>query len=177
MVICCVKFLGTVVMITTLKEIGRILAILDDGVWLNNAKKEILDVSLFWSVYQHAFELILTSNVVLPSDERRLRRIKTVVSKNKFWQADLKQCKEMYLSGQFTAADLYHVIEGYNEEAEYIFIANHFSAFKEEANLSAAEIAKVMKINKNSVLSWIGHKRNMPKQAYKDAQKIFKNFR
>lgn len=164
-------------MAVLLREIGKLLAVLDEAVWMENAKKEVNDIVSFWSDYQYSFQSILNNNMSIPADEYKSRRVKSVLTKNKFWPSGLEGLKSLYKENQLSVQDLQLLMDGYNEEAENIFMANDFNRFKTLSNLSAQEISEVMNINKNSVLSWVGHKRNMPKQAYKDAKRLFKNFR
>ncbi|UUS62535.1 MULTISPECIES: hypothetical protein [unclassified Acinetobacter] len=160
-----------------LREVGRLIAVLDKSVWLKTPKKDNLDISIFWSNHSAAFEAVITGDFVIPADEYKQRRAKLILSKDKFWKSDIELIKKLYWSNELTIHDINLVFDGYQEEAENIAMAEDLSQMKEVLNLSASEIGKLMNINKNSVLAWISHKRNMPKQAYKEACEKLKNFR
>ena len=69
------------------------------------------------------------------------------------------------------------VFDAYIEEAKHIHIALQLEAYRDLNNITAQDIANLLSVNKNNVLAWISHKKNMPIQAYNEAKSKFLNFR
>lgn len=155
-----------------LNDLGRILAIQDSMLWIVDTKKEYENISSFWSENFPKLKSAIIQSFQSNGDSRKQNRLK-MLFKNNPCIDDLRDfdpsCLDISLIAQ--------IYDAYCDEAQNIQIALKVEHYRDSQGTTAQEIADILKVNKNNVLAWISHKKNMPKQAYNELKEKVRNFR
>lgn len=158
--------------IMILNDLGKILAIQDRELWIVDAKKEYEDISSFWSENFPKLNNAIITSFQTCGDSRKQNRLR-MLFRNNHCIDDLKAFDPSYLDQSLIT----QIYDAYCDEAQNIQIALKLENYRDTHETTAQEIADILKVNKNNVLAWISHKKNMPKQAYNELKERVKNFR
>ncbi|WP_151869220.1 hypothetical protein [Acinetobacter soli] len=155
-----------------LNDLGRILAIQDSTLWIVDTKKEYEDISSFWSENFPKLKCAIIRSFQSNGDIRKQNRLKMLFKNNPHID-ELKNLDPSCLDISLIA----QIYDAYCDEALNIHIALKVEDYRDNHGTTAQEIADILKVNKNNVLAWISHKKNMPKQAYSELKEKVLNFR
>lgn len=164
-------------MVMVLRNLGKILAVQDEDLWSANAKMKYEDISFFWRDKKTKVNEAILMSLKPNNDARKSHRIKMILSKNPGVYKELMQLVKTPKIESFLEDDIAIIFDAYIEEAKHIHIALQLEAYRDLNNITAQDIANLLSVNKNNVLAWISHKKNMPIQAYNEAKSKFLNFR